>query len=66
MRWIRKARWVADGKYYTSSGVSAGMDMTLGFISDVHGEKTAQEICKYTEYIWNKDMADDPFANERR
>lgn len=31
--WIDKARWVVDGKFYTSSGVSAGMDMALGFVS---------------------------------
>jgi len=64
VNWIKKARWVNDEKYYTSSGVSAGMDMTLGFISDVHGEKTAQDLCKYIEYIWNKDKDDDPFAIE--
>jgi len=32
--WVRQARWVSDGKFYTSSGVTAGMDMTLGFIAD--------------------------------
>ena len=35
VNWIKKARWVVDEKYYTSSGVSAGMDMSLGFISDL-------------------------------
>ena len=63
INWIKKARWVSDGKYYTSSGVSAGMDMTLGFISDIHGEKTALDISNLIEYIWNKDKDDDPFAN---
>ncbi len=28
--WVEKARWVVDEKYYTSSGVSAGIDMALG------------------------------------
>jgi len=64
VNWIRKARWVNDDKYYTSSGVSAGIDMTLGFISDIHGEKTAGEICRCTEYIWNKSKTNDPFADE--
>ena len=62
INWIKKARWVSDGKYYTSSGVSAGMDMTLGFISDIHDEKTALDICNLIEYIWNKDKNNDPFA----
>lgn len=29
--WVEKARWVVCGKFYTSSGVSAGMDMALVF-----------------------------------
>ena len=62
VNWIKKARWVRDGKYYSSSGVSAGMDMTLGFITDIHGEKTALDICNLIEYIWNKDKNNDPFA----
>lgn len=27
VNWIREARWIADDKFYTPSGVSAGMDM---------------------------------------
>lgn len=59
--WIRKARWVVDGKYYTSSGVSAGMDMAFGFISDTIGPETARKVAYYIEYIWNKDRESDPF-----
>ena len=60
--WIKKARWINDGKFYSSSGVSAGMDMVLGFIRDIHGGKTAQDVCRYIEYIWNDDAENDPFA----
>lgn len=31
VRWIRAARWCVSGKFYTSSGVSAGIDAALGF-----------------------------------
>jgi putative intracellular protease/amidase len=53
VKWIYKARWVADKKYYTSSGISAGIDMSLGFIRDRFGEEKAKEIAKRMEYEWN-------------
>lgn len=62
VNWIKKARWVVDGKYYTSSGVSAGMDMTLGFIKDRFSEQKAIDIAKHIEYIWNEDCSKDLFA----
>lgn len=62
VQWIRKARWVNDGKYYTSSGVSAGIDMTLGFVSDIMGMQVAEKISVGIEYIWNKEKGNDPFC----
>jgi putative intracellular protease/amidase len=60
--WVKKARWVKDGKFYTSSGISAGIDMALSFICDRHGIQAAQAIATRMEYLWNSDMNDDPFA----
>ena len=62
VKWISHARWVVDGKFYTSSGVSAGIDMTLGFISDQFGIDKAAEIAQSIEYIWNSNKNDDLFA----
>lgn len=62
VNWIEKARWVADGKYYTSSGISAGIDMTLGFVSDRFGKDKAIKIANDIEYIWNDDCTNDIFA----
>jgi len=59
--WIRKARWVVDGKFYTSSGVSAGMDMSLGFIADLYSVEEADAIAKAIEYHWNRDSGEDTF-----
>lgn len=62
VNWQKKARWAVDGNIYTSSGVSAGMDMVLGFVGDLHGNERAREIARYIEYCWNEHMDDDPFA----
>ncbi|SHJ30731.1 DJ-1/PfpI family protein [Geosporobacter subterraneus DSM 17957] len=60
--WIREARWVKEDRIYTSSGVSAGMDMTLGFIEDLMGKEKALEISCGIEYIWNENSEYDPFS----
>lgn len=62
VKWRKKARWVVSGKFYTSSGVSAGMDMALGFISDNHGRDAALNIARIIEYVWNENNGIDPFA----
>ena len=60
--WIKKARWIKDGNIYTSSGVSAGMDMTLGFISDLLGYEIAKQQSIEIEYDWKEDSEWDPFS----
>ncbi|KAF4244551.1 hypothetical protein CNMCM8980_010065 [Aspergillus fumigatiaffinis] len=64
VRWVREARWVADGKVWTSSGVSAGIDMMLAFVRDIHGKDVASEIAQEIEYVWDveEDGTRDPFA----
>lgn len=62
VEWQSHARWVVDGKYYSSSGVSAGIDMALGFVRDQYGEEKAKIIAERMEYIWNSDSSLDPFA----
>lgn len=60
--WVKEARWVRDGKFYTSSGVSAGMDMALAVMADLFGMDMADAIAKGCEYEWQKDANRDPFA----
>jgi len=62
VEWVREARWVEDGRYVTSSGVSAGIDMGLAVIAKLWGEKTAEDLALATEYEWHRDAAWDPFA----
>jgi putative intracellular protease/amidase len=61
VQWVGQARWVEDGPFATSSGVSAGTDMALGIIARLFGEKRARRIADGTEYQWNSDPNDDPF-----
>lgn len=63
VKWQKGKRWVVDGKYYSSSGITAGIDMALGYISDIHGKDAATQICKVLEYIWNNNPENDPFSN---
>ena len=60
--WQREARWVEDGKFFTSSGVSAGIDMSLAVIAKLHGEAKAQKVAEFAEYEWHRDSGWDPFA----
>ncbi len=60
--WIGRARWVEDGKFFTSSGVSAGMDMCLAVISHHLGRETALRVATSAEYSWHEDASSDPFA----
>jgi len=55
VRWVRAARRCVSGKFYTSSGMSAGIDEALGFIGDMHGLDEAQRIARAMEYVWGGD-----------
>lgn len=60
--WVKEARWVEDGKFFTSSGVSAGMDMALAVLADLYGFEQAEETAISSEYTWNRNSKADPFA----
>ncbi|XXH02706.1 hypothetical protein Hte_009091 [Hypoxylon texense] len=62
VQWVPRARWVADGNVWTSSGISAGIDMMYAFVADQYGEDVAQELADAAEYVRNTDPGVDPFA----
>lgn len=62
VHWKKDARWIMDGKYVTSSGVSAGTDMALGLVEKIYSRHMAEKIANETEYMWNDDPSLDPFA----
>jgi len=61
VKWVEAARWVDDGAFVTSSGVSAGIDMALAVIARLFGSATAEQIAIGTEYTWQRDPEVDPF-----
>ncbi len=47
---VVEERFVTDGNVWTSSGVSAGIDLTLEFIKHEAGEETAGKVQSFAEY----------------
>jgi transcriptional regulator GlxA family with amidase domain len=60
--WVAQARWVEDRNRWTSSGVAAGMDMSLALIARLHGDRLAESVADGVELEWHRDPALDPFA----
>lgn len=47
---FKQERYVRDGKYWTSAGVSAGIDMGLGIVNELMGEKYTKGVMLDLEY----------------
>ena len=47
---VRNERWVVDGSVVSSQGVSAGIDMTLWLIGQIHGPDHARRTQHYIQY----------------
>jgi transcriptional regulator GlxA family with amidase domain len=47
---FQERRWVKDGKYWTSAGVTAGIDMSLAIINELMGESFTQAVMLNLEY----------------
>ncbi|CAG8961557.1 hypothetical protein HYFRA_00006091 [Hymenoscyphus fraxineus] len=61
-KWVAKARWVVDGNVWTSSGVTAGMDLMNAFVGKVWGGDVAKRLSDGIEYTPTSDARVDPFA----
>ena len=40
------AIYIRDGKFYTSAGITAGIDLALALVAEDHGEKTALKVAR--------------------
>jgi transcriptional regulator GlxA family with amidase domain len=47
---LERVRYVRDGNVVTSAGVSAGIDMALWLVGQLHGEDFARNVQRYIEY----------------
>jgi len=62
VQWQQQARWVEDGKFFNSSGVSAGIDMALAVIAKLVSHQAAEQAANVAEYVWHREADWDPFA----
>ncbi|KAF3903209.1 hypothetical protein ABW20_dc0102309 [Dactylellina cionopaga] len=60
--WVPNARWTEDGKVWTSSGISSGIDMAAAFFKMFYGEERVNWTLNDMEYAPHTDPNDDPFA----
>lgn len=60
--WRPEARWVHDRNRWTSSGVAAGMDMTVSLIAHLVSDSAAIDAANFAEYDAHRDSEWDPFA----
>ncbi|MFM1856950.1 MAG: hypothetical protein RLZ05_10 [Bacteroidota bacterium] len=47
---VQDQRFVKNGKYWTSAGVTAGMDMSLALVNEIRGEKYTKAVMLDLEY----------------
>lgn len=62
IQWMPTARWTEDGNVWTSSGVSAGIDMTYEFVKVLLGREVAASTINGMEYTPHVDKAWDPYS----
>jgi len=60
--WVPTARWVHDGKIWTSSGVAAGMDMTYALLSWLYGSEMVNQTVNNIELAPHTDEHWDPYS----
>lgn len=63
VNWVAKARWTVDGNFWTSSGVTAGLDAAYAFVETIFGPGTSDSIAEITEYTRQTDPHNDPWAD---
>jgi transcriptional regulator GlxA family with amidase domain len=55
VRWDNTSRWVDAGRYVTSAGTSAGIDMAFHLVERLSGQAVAEAAVRAAEYDWHRD-----------
>ncbi len=63
VNWITHARWVVAGNIWSSSGVTAGIDVLFAWMEAVYGNATATRVANSLEYERHLNSSWDPFAD---
>ncbi|CAF3501376.1 unnamed protein product [Adineta steineri] len=61
VQWMPKGRWTVDGKFWTGSGVTAGMDMMSAFLMSRYDQDLIKWLHALAEFQ-PKQQDDDPFV----
>lgn len=51
---VSSQRWVDEGRFITSGGISAGIDMSLHLVSRLASLELAENTAKQMEFEWCK------------
>ncbi|KAK3297733.1 class I glutamine amidotransferase-like protein [Chaetomium fimeti] len=64
VKWVSPARWVEDGKVWSSSGVTAGIDLAFEFVRQKYenGSALVESISGSIEHTVITDWRDDPWS----
>lgn len=63
VKWVPQARWVTDGKIWTSSGMAASLDMIYAWLAQHYGNRGALDyMTDVLEYAPHKNPEWDPYA----
>ncbi|CAM1503892.1 Fc.00g014830.m01.CDS01 [Cosmosporella sp. VM-42] len=61
VKWVSPARYVIDGKVWSSSGVTSALDLIFAFIETYWGSEPSKRIASIVEHV-PREASDDPFA----
>ncbi|KAH8552018.1 DJ-1/PfpI family protein [Umbelopsis sp. PMI_123] len=63
VHWVHKARWVHDERFWSSSGISAGLDVIAAFMRETYGPQIGQLVPDILEYTPELNSDNDPFVD---